>query len=252
VRSLGRRSYAGISRPYFSAVFLLLFILFISPLQSVFNSGDAQAAIIPWSPSSGPAADFNWQNGGSDKGLFGSPTLDVDGHTLRFSLGDNFIARSFNGASAIKSDRLQVDILAHSNIEIIGVEITESGVYDINTQGKVLASAAVFLTNLSQYDVHSAMFQMNPAMPISTPPINDANWSGHVVVEELGWTQLRIVLNNNLIATSRSGSNSFIQKTEFDIKIITKDNDIPEPATIAVLTLGGSILSLFGRKTKNS
>lgn len=240
-----RRSCEDIFRFHFGAVILSLLLFFIPLSQSALDF-NAQAAIIPWVPdSNGSATYFDWQNGGSDKSLFGSPVL-VDGDTLHFE-PQNFIAESISGTSAIKSDRLQVDIFAHSGIVILGVEITEVGDYNINTEGKVSASAGLFLTNLSHYEVRNAMFDMEPNMPIISPPAPQiGDWSGEISIENLDWTHFRIVLNNNLIATSRPGSNSFIKKTDFDIRIIT----IPEPATVAVLTIGGLILPLFGRKKK--
>jgi len=249
VRSI-RRSYAGISRSHFSAVFLLLFILFISPFYSVFNAGDAQAALIPWhSNASGTGDGFYWQNGGSDKGLFDNPTLSADGHTLHFSWDNdfNFMAKSLSGKSAITSDRLQVDMFAQTDFVIQGISVAECGIFDISTIGKVSASAAIFITNLSQYEVRSSTVPMNQSMPISAT--GNGPWSGGVAINDIGWIHLRIVLNNNLIATSQQGSNSFIKKTSFDLEIIPYDNNVPEPATIAVLTLGGFILPLFGKKT---
>ncbi len=233
-----RRSYTHLFCFHFGNAVLLLLLFFIPLLQN------SQAAITLWEPnSSGHADSFDWLNGGSDKSLFGSPVL-VDGDTLHFE-PPNFIAESILGKSAIKSDRLQVDILAHSDIIILGVEITESGDYNVNNEGKVSASAALFLTNLSHYEVRSATFDMEPEMPVIVPPApQTGDWDGEISIENLDWTHFRIVLNNNLIATSRPMSNSFIKKTQFDIRIIT----IPEPATVAILTLGGFAIPLRSRK----
>ena len=104
-----KRSSANISR-HGLGIFISL-LLFVIPLsQSVLNWGSAQATIY-WSNSSGTATDFNWANGGSDKGLFGDPI--IVGSVFVFS-PTNFRAESIDGVSSIKSDRLQFDITAHS------------------------------------------------------------------------------------------------------------------------------------------
>lgn len=239
-----RRSCTSFPRFHLRLIVFLLFFL-IQPLQSVFNSGDAQATIY-WSNSSGSAADFDWQNGGSDKGLFGDPCL-VGGDTFQFS-PTNFRAESVDGKSAIVSDRLQFDITAHPGKTIKGIRITEEGDYGILFEGKVSASGAMFVTNLSQFEVLKASFLMDPPMPISTPTPDGLDfWSGEVAVEGFEWTRLRVVMNNNLIAISIPGSVTWIEKKSVGINI---EIIVPEPATIAVLTLGSLALPLFGRKNK--
>ncbi len=237
-----RRSWIDISASHLSLSVLFVFLL-IPLFQSVLDTGDAQA-LIYWDNKNGTANGFDWQNGGSDKGLFGDPIL-VDGNTLHFSPA-NFLAQSTDGISSVKSDRLQVDIIVHPGKEIQSIQITEYGVYDINSAGKVSASGAIFMTNLNQYEVIKEMFQMDPDMPISPPPY-EGPWSGQAVIGESDWTYVRIVLNNNLIALSQQGSDTLIRKMYFDIKIITPDIIVPEPATLVILSLGSVSLSLRRR-----
>lgn len=94
-------------------------------------------------------------------------------------------------------------------------------------------------------EVRSTMFQMNPVMPI-LPPLLDGLWSGRAAIENLDWTRVRVVLNNNLIAISKFDSISWMEKKLFGIEII-----VPEPATAAILTIGGIILPLAGRRKNN-
>jgi hypothetical protein len=242
-----RRSYAVLTRLRFHFTALLLFALI--PLQSVFFASDVKAAIISWgSNSNGTGNGFSWQNGGSDYGLFGNPTLINGNTTLHFS-PTNFVARSSGGKSAITSDRLQVLITASPGV-IQGIRITESGIYDINSSGKVIDGGAIFITNLSKYETRSTTFIMNPVMPISSTSASSGSWSGGAAIEGLDWTYFQIVLNNNLTAKTQSGSQSFINKTSFDIEIDI-DHNIPEPATLAVLTLGTTILPLCRRNKRH-
>jgi hypothetical protein len=136
-----RRSFTDTPHLHFCAAILLLIMLFfIQLVQPVFNSGDVQAAFQYWSNRNGVADGFYWQNGGSDKGLFGNPTL-VGGNVFQFS-PTNFRAESIDGRSAITSDRLQFDLIADPGKEIKSIKITESGDYGILFEGKVSASGA--------------------------------------------------------------------------------------------------------------
>ncbi len=234
-----RRSRTEIFCLHLSATIAPLFLFFIPLLQSVLDSGDAQATIY-WQQKNGIAADFDWANGGSDKCLFGEPT--VIGNVFQFS-PTNFRAESIDGRSAITSDRLQFDIIAHPGKEIEGIRITEEGDYSILFEGKVSASSAIFVTNMNQFEVRKAMFQMEPVMPISSPTPLDF-WSGQVAIENLHWTYARVVLNNNLIALSLPASVTFIEKKSVGVNI---EIIIPEPATITILSIG---LLAFNRKKK--
>jgi hypothetical protein len=238
-----RRSFTNIPHLGFRAPFPLLITLFLIQLiQPALNSGDAQAVFQYWSSSSSGTADgFSWTNGGSDKGLFNAP-VSIEGNTFVFFPTD-FFAESINGKSAITSDRLQIRISADPGKEIKGVRITEYGVYDINSAGKVIAGGYVILTNLSQYETISSTFLMDPDMPIASTVKCSGTWEGGVLLEGFEWTDLQIVLNNNLTAKSSYGSRSCIEKTFFEIEII-----VPEPATLLILAFGTAILPLCSRK----
>ncbi|MDD5010516.1 MAG: hypothetical protein PHQ00_00160 [Phycisphaerae bacterium] len=236
-----RRSFTNIPRLDFRAPFPLLITLFLIQLiQPALNSGDAQATIY-WSNSSGTADGFSWTNGGSDKGLFDDP-ISIAGNTFVFSPTD-FFAESINGKSAITSDRLQIRISADPGKAIKGIRITEYGDYDIDSAGKVIAGGYVILTNLTQYETISSTFLMDPDMPIASTVKCSGNWDGGILLEGFEWTNLQIVLNNNLTAKSSYGSQSYIEKTFVKIEII-----VPEPATLLILAIGTAILPLCSRK----
>jgi hypothetical protein len=201
------------------------------------------AALIYWTNSSGSATLFDWSNGGSDKGLFGDPCL-VGGDTLMF-FPSNFRAESVNGVAAIKSDRLTVELIAHENYQIKGIRLTEYGDYGILTEGKVSVSGTMFLANLDAYAVRWGNFTSNPVSPISS---GQGSWTAAVEVNDINWSRVKLVLNNNLMAVSSAGSESFIEKKVFGsavaIELITEGPETPEPATIAVLSFGGLLLRL--------
>jgi len=204
-------------------------------------------ALINWTNKDGSAGFFDWYNGGSDKGLFGNPTL-VGGNTFLF-IPSNFRAQSANGVPAIKTDRLEFGLLAHQGYTITGIQITEYGDYGILTSGKVSVSGTMYVTNLDAFMVRSNSFVSTPASPISS---GQGSWTASLGVNDIDWTNLKIVLNNNLMAISSIGSTSFIEKKivggAVAIELFGQGSEIPEPATICLLGLGA--LSLIRRNNK--
>ena len=187
-------------------------------------------AVIYWSNSSGSADNFDWENGHSLYGLFGDPIL-VGGSTLTF-YPQNFRADS-NGQPTTISDTLVFDLIAHTNILITGIEITEYGDYGILGDGSVDVTSNLQAQNLDTLQTESANLITTPTMPVYSG-MDDWNAAGDLQFD--GWTHLRITLCNDLLAISEPGSVAFIQKKIVgDAVAITI---IPEPATIAVLAAG--------------
>ncbi len=205
---------------------LILLALFTAPAE----------AVIYWANASGSAGSFDWSNGGSDNGLFGDPV--VSGNTFIFT-PSNFRAESVNGVAAIVSDRMEVTITAKPGSVITGIRITEYGDYGILSQGMVSVSGTMFLTNLNEFEVRYSDFGSNPASPISS---GIGSWDAEVAVDSFEWPRLKLVLDNNLMAISSPGSVTFIEKKVMGSAVSVEI--IPEPATIAILTLG----ALFLRK----
>ncbi len=220
---------------FFAALTLALLV------QLVLIARPAQA-LTYWTDKDGAANFFNWENGGSDKGLFGDPIL-VGGDTFVF-FPSNFRAESINGKAASKSDRLEVGLLAHPGYTISAIQITEYGDYGILDQGKVSVSGTMFVTNLNVYDVRWDNLKSTPPSPILS---GQGNWSAKVGVTDIDWTHLKIVLNDNLMAISCLGSTAFIEKKVVGDAVAIRI--IPEPATICLLGLG--TLSLIRRKNNN-
>lgn len=204
-------------------------------------------ALIYWTNKDGSASFFDWHNGGSDKGLFGSPTM-VGESTFMF-FPSNFRAESINGIPAIKSDRLEFTLTAHQDYTITGIRITEYGDYGILDTGKVSVSGTMFVTNLdvSPLQVHWGNFLSTPTSPMTT---GLGEWSAQAVVTDVNCANLKIVLNNNLMAISSPGSTSFIEKKivggSVAIEFLVEGQQVPEPATIAIFGLGG--LAVFRKK----
>jgi hypothetical protein len=192
---------------------------------------------VPWSNANGSAAFFNWQNGGSDNGLYGDPVL-VNGNTFVLS-PSNFRATSANGAPAAVGDRLVVEILANPGLEITGISITEFGDFGVFGNGSVTSTGVLQATDLNNVNpVRSANLAHNPAMPITA---GTGEWTGagalDLTVDFPAWTMLRLELTDNLLALSSPGGVSFIEKKVVGAGIAI--TVIPEPSALALLALGG-------------
>jgi hypothetical protein len=224
-------------------IFTALLLFFVPIWGSVFNLSSAQAAIA-WTPSSGTGNGLVWSNGrGSDKNLFGNPTVTPTSTSNTFSFApDDFRADSVDGKSALTSDSLQFDIKADDEIEKI--VFAEGGSYNITGTGSVKATCSITIVNLDVYQVINKTFEVTPSLAEST-------WSESFEVDGIDWSHIRITMSNKLIARSSGvGSSSWIDKEVVGvndgvgIEIIM----VPEPATIGILTMGSLAVSALGRK----
>jgi hypothetical protein len=195
------------------------------------------AATVPWSSPSGSTAFFDYSNGQSDKGLFGSPT--VVGNTFIF-FPSNFQAQAANGQASITSDRLSFTLMAKPGVQIQGITISEAGDYSILGSGTVSATGALFATNLNQFGIQSDTLHTTPTFPQGTDSFLTGLWSGYSSVTlPNGWTKVQVVANNI---------------PEIDKKVVGADVVIgviiPEPTTISLFGIGGAMWLLRrSRKT---
>jgi uncharacterized protein (TIGR03382 family) len=196
-------------------------------------------AFIPWVNANGSASYFSWQNGGSDTGLFGSPTL-VGGDTFVF-FPSNFRAESINGVAGSAYDRLEFEVIAHAGFSFTDIRVTEFGDYGIVGTGSVTAAGTLFVTNLDTAQIEMNDLVTTPASPITS---GFGNWQGNALVDVASQnaTRLRIVLNNNLVAiTAADGSVAFIEKKVFGSAVGIQI--IPSPGSLGLMGLGLMVAS---------
>ncbi|QOJ00798.1 MAG: hypothetical protein HRU70_09950 [Phycisphaeraceae bacterium] len=214
--------------------------LMVASAAALFASAGSAFAFVPWANPSGNGSNFAWDNGGSDNGLFGSPTL-VNGDTFVF-FPQNFRAESTNGVAASVGDRLQFDIIVNTGFFLSGIRIAEFGDYGIVGQGgSVGAGGTLFVTNLNTFDVRFDDILTTPGSPINTPGFG--NWRGDANVDlsdaSPQWTRVRVVLNNNLFAVSTPDGVAFIEKKVFGSGIAIQI--VPAPGSAGVLALAGLV-----------
>jgi hypothetical protein len=207
----------------------------------------ASAAPVPWSSPNGSTPFFDYSNGQSDNGLFGSP--NIAGSTFEF-FPSSFQAQSSNGSSANTSDRLSFTLMAKPGQTITGITINEAGDYAILGTGTVNAQGALFVTNLNQFSFQSDTLHTNPTFPLGTTTAANGLWTGSSqVLFPPGWTKVQVVMNN--ILQTQSGPNS---SAEIDKKVVGADVLIsvivPEPGTLGLLAVGGAMFLL--RRTRKT
>jgi hypothetical protein len=206
----------------------------------------APAYAIPWSQPSGSNGAFTWSNGGSDNGLFGSPT--VVGNSFLF-FPSSFVATSSNGVAQTTSDRLYFTLEVPAGQSFQGIKINEAGDYSILGTGSVTANAFLFITNLDNGNLSTATMLTTPSMPISvTNGAVSGLWSGLLTTTlPNGTRRIQVVMNNILQATSGPNGTATIAKKSAGVEL---QLIIPEPAIAGTVILAG--LGMLTRRRRSA
>ena len=211
---------------------VLVFAVFVSTAE----------AWVPWTNSSGTGINFDWANGGSDNGLYGNtPTLSA-GNTFLF-FPSNFRADAADGGSQVTSDRLEVDLSAHTDWVITSINIVEYGQYGISGTGSVAVTGQLDLENLDTLQVLSNTLLTNPSFPVTS---GSGQWNANGGIAGFNWSNLTLELNNSLSASAGAGSTAQITKDVVGLSVAINTAPIPEPGTVTLLGLG--LLALVRRR----
>lgn len=214
-------------------VVLVLSVLFAVP---------AAQGFVSWTNPSGSTLYFDWSEGGSDSGLYGSPALIGDSTFLFYPSG--FRAQASNGDIDIIGDTLSFVLQMKNPYALTGIRIVEYGDYALLGNGSsVSASGQLQLDNLiSGGPALTGAIFTDPAFPITE---GSGEWQGQAWLTGLFDNEVRISVTNELIAISSAGSSAIIEKkitgSAIAIQVV-----IPEPATLALLGFGA--LALLRRK----
>jgi hypothetical protein len=218
------------------------------------------AAPIPFTPSSGNGAEFSYSNAQSDFGLFGNPSLS--GNTFTFA-PTVFQASANPNTAATTSDRLSMTIKAQPNGVLSKITVDEFGDWSIlGAIGGVKVTGGLFITDLTPghaantysltptvqyYNSETNTTITSPARPTGE---SSGTWHASLFYNLLPLpgdvTSVQLVLNNVLQASAGTETTSFIQKKA--VTLTVNDPVIPEPASLAVISVGGMVLFCRRRK----
>jgi hypothetical protein len=203
--------------------------------------------------------------------LFGAPTLTND--SLTFNPVSFGASATGAGGVDLTDGTLAATLMTTDTKRIHKVSFAEAGDYTFAgavgttaTSASVGASFFLQVIGLDNVGVAPITFTGNMAFTPSGGTydfVNDphgpaAIWNGTVsfdldaLLASRGIsgqaTKILLSLDNSLFATSEAGTASVIKKKSFEGVTIVVDTNVPEPASLALLAVGG--VMLVGRKRK--
>jgi hypothetical protein len=97
----------------------------------------------------------------------------------------------------------------------------------------------VSIKNLDTAETLNGAFVASPSMPTSE---GEDIWQAIAQVNFIpaDWTHIKITLENELFANSQPGSATYIEKKVLDSSITMQN--IPEPATVVMLSIGAAFM----------
>lgn len=220
----------------------MLFMRQAAAIAACVVMAGSASAFIPWSNPNGFAANFNWSGGGSDNGLFGSPT--VSGNTFVFTpsaFRAESTAANGNGFH-FQDDRLEFTLEMNAGFKFDGIRIREFGDYGVfGADSYVGVTGTLFVYDLDGVNIYQDDLVITPGTPILS---GFGAWSGSAEVDTStvapAISRVRIVLDNNIFAFSVAGQGgSFIEKKFVDAGI--RIDIIPAPGALALMGLGGLV-----------
>ena len=204
--------------------------------------------------------------------MYGAPI--IAGDTLDFN-PQGFAATSTGGGIDLTDGQLNLLIQAHSGYAIPMIQFSEAGDFSLAGFGtantKVTVAATFFLDVLQVDGVGINPVSLTANMTFTPSPngqfdlINNAGigniWTGvfnfnlndaltsHGISFENGATEVRVNLDNTLLAISEAGSTAYIAKKDFKALGITV---VPEPSVIAMSLFGVAALVLRSRSARRA
>jgi hypothetical protein len=185
--------------------------------------------------------------------LFGPPTRV--GNSLYF-FPNSYTSFSQDGSADTTSGTLQMMVTAPQGKFITTVVFSELGDYALTGEGTSATQATVAglltVTDLAPGNsgTGTAVFNFVPSFRFQLPDDSTGQFNGGGVVDLSGLDVTAIFINfNNILQTSSEpGTTSFIEKKVIDGMLVTIET--PEPATMAMLTIGGIGMLVARRRSR--
>lgn len=217
-------------------------------------------------PGSVMYLDVTESSGTDATPLFSAPSITED--TLDFD-PKGFVAFAGSGGSDITDGQLNFSIMSAPGTGISSILFSEGGDFSLLGTG----SAATMITG--GISVHVEIIEVDGvALPspidvlatvsftanLASSPTALSPWSNTLFVDfgpslvlnnvsyQLGVTKADIVLDDLLAAISQTSSTALIAKKDFQIIPTIEGDNIPEPASLALFTLGAACVIRRGNR----
>lgn len=194
----------------------------------------APASAAPWSNSNGSGTGFSWTNGHDDNGLYGSPLLS-GGNTFVF-FPSNYRAESIGAGAQSTEDRMEVTITLDPGFTLTAIQVVEFGDFELTGENASVQHIATIGVD------ELAPLNRNFSAPLNNNfTAGSGTWESNGTLDVSavapGITEFTLALDSELIAIAGAGEIASIEKSlsagQIQITLI------PEPATLALLGIGG-------------